>query len=72
MFGSGVIDVEVETKVRRGWLAHTEHWTPFGGVSARAAPTRLIAALDLSRIGLARPKQNPAPTAEAGTVPDRV
>jgi hypothetical protein len=54
-FGAGVHDIPVKTKVRFGWLAHTEYWTRYGHMTADAAPERLIAALDLGRVGLAKP-----------------
>jgi hypothetical protein len=54
MFGWGVEDVAVETRIRNGWLAHTEYWSLYSDMAADAAPLRLTQALDLTRSGLAR------------------
>ena len=61
VFGAGVTDIAVKTKVRFGWLAHTEYWTYFDKMAKDAAPERLIAALDLERVGLAKPPVTPIP-----------
>jgi hypothetical protein len=60
--GPGVVDIDVTTMTRRGWLAHTSYWRPHADdrKHAKSAIVRLIAALDLDRKRFMEPRtQNP-------------
>jgi hypothetical protein len=51
LFGTGVADYPVVTKVWNGWLAHTNYWSRYDGVDSdwNSSPVQLIDALDLDR-----------------------